>query len=233
MPLVIYYGPGQDRQVDAHPRRLNGPVSTVVAVNPQGTEALLDTQRLGPGGGGQGAEDLATLVRLRDDKYLSTARIGTGGLYALAPDGSWQGDKVITTPGIFLGGPPHPGGGVITLTVTGDRVRLRSMKLYLDHGYKLEGDNPQDASQARFLDPTGRHIAFWFRSAFGLEYLACDTLTQRCTQSRNYDHLYTGPGTGAAFVASPSRECRGRGAIDDRGICQAADPGPVWARPVS
>jgi hypothetical protein len=41
-------------------------------------------------------------------------------------------------------------------------------------------------SQARFLDPSGRHVAVWVMRSGSSQYIACDAVTGRC--SSNYDH---------------------------------------------
>ena len=206
-PLVILYGPGRQRIVERRPGEYRGPYSTVVAVNPSGTEALLDTERLGPGGGGQGAEDLATLLRVRDDKVLSTVRVAQGG-GALAADGSWSGSEIITTDGVFDGGSSHPPATLVTLTATGNRVQLRSIKPFVGQGLEpfKESQDLAEPSQARFLDASGRHVAVWFNSIGFLRYLDCDTITGQCAASPNYIR-YAGPspGAGAGFASNPSR----------------------------
>jgi hypothetical protein len=88
--LTVIYGPGLERSVGVHHGQL-GPFYSVVALNPAGTEALLDTQRFGPGGS-PGSKDLATLLRIGNDAVLSTATIDSdearnSDLVALAPDG--------------------------------------------------------------------------------------------------------------------------------------------------
>ncbi|MDQ6806268.1 MAG: hypothetical protein M3065_15200 [Actinomycetota bacterium] len=161
----------------------------MVAVNPQGSEALLDTQRPGPGGSAVGSEDLATLLRVASDKVLSTAlltRNEAGAIEALAPGGEWNHDEVITTNGIYAGGVTHPAAMIVTLTVDRNRVRLRSAKPFIEHGYHPDGQNMADATQARFADASGRGIAAWFGDpAIEIqEYVSCDTLTGLCTSSR-------------------------------------------------
>jgi len=153
-PLVIVYSPGEQHAVDAQPGH-QGSFSTVVALNPQGTEALLDTERLGPGGGGPGAEDFATLVRISDAAVLSTARMNrdeahTSDLAALAPDGSWQGNEVIATDGVFLGGSSHPPASLATLTVNGNRIRVRSIKQFIEHGQLPTGTGPRPGEPSTF-----------------------------------------------------------------------------------
>ena len=201
--LVVLYGPGRLRGLDGYPPGPLGPFSRVVAVNPQGTEAVLDTQRLGPGGGGEGAEDLATLVRVSDGRVLSQAR--TNGVAALAAEGSWQGDEIITTDGYFKGGSPHPSPALVTLTVTGGRVRVRSITGFLEHGEVMLGQEHANASQARFLDADGRRVAVWFNAIGQLRYVVCDTLTANCTGSRNYDELAQPEEASAMFVTNPSQ----------------------------
>jgi hypothetical protein len=205
-PLVILAGPRRQRIVDRGPGKL-GPFLRVVALNPKGNEALLDAQRLGPRGGGPGSLDLAMLLRISDGKLLSTARVNRdeardGELAALAADGSWQRSQIITTDGYFVGGSAHPPAALVTLTVAGDRVRLRSVKPLIDHGYPLDGQDLDQVSQARFLDAGGQHIAVWFDGAGQVEYLECDTVSKRCTSSATYG----GPNApGATFVSNPSR----------------------------
>lgn len=205
-PLEIIYGAGRQRGVDRHTRKFEGPCSTVVALNPQGTEALLDTQRLGPGGGGQGSEDLATLLRVSDGTVLSTVRIGMneqGAVVALAPDGDWSGDEVITTGGIFSGGSSHPPAALVTLTIIANHVQLHSAKQFLEQDSPPMGQNLAFASQARFLDASGDRIAVWFGGLGHLQYVACDTVTERCAASRNYGDPWAG--TAGVFVSNPSR----------------------------
>jgi hypothetical protein len=167
---------------------------------------LLDTQRPGPGGAGPGSEDLATLLRVSDDRILSQALLARneeGAIEALAPDGDWQGDEIITTNGNFLGGVSHPPATLITLTVDGDRLRLRSAKSFVEDGYLPEGDDLPETSQPRFLDSSARHVAVWFSGAVGpLEYLDCDIRTGRYISS---SRSYTAEPTGGTFVSNPSR----------------------------
>jgi hypothetical protein len=205
-PLVVLYGPGLQRSI-AGRSRLLGALSTVVAVNPQGTEVLLDTQRPGPGGSGVGSEDLATLLRVSDDEVLSAVlltRNENGAIEALAPDGDWRGDEIITTDGIFAGGPSNPPAMIVTLTVDHNRVRLRSVKSFSEHGYVPEGDDLTSASPPRFLDGSGRRIALWFgdQGKEIREYVACDTLTDRCTGNSG---SRPGERSGGMFVLNPSR----------------------------
>jgi hypothetical protein len=204
VPLMILYGPDHKRPVGGHIGGL-GPFFTVVALNPTGTEALLDTQRPGPGGAAPGSEDLAALLRVSDDRILSRALLARneeGAVEALAPDGDWRGDEIIATNGNFLGGYSNPPATLITLTVHGGRLRLRSAKSFLEHGYLPEGDVLTGSSQPRFLGSRLRHVAVWYSPSAvqPLEYLSCNTLNGRCTSSRNY----VSP-TGATFVSNPSR----------------------------
>lgn len=201
--LVVLYGPGRLRGLDGYPPGPLGPFSTVVAVNPQGSEALLDTQRPSPGVRGEGAEDLATLLRVSDGRVLSRAK--THGVAALAAEGSWQGDEIITTDGYFKGGSPHPPPALVTLTVTGGRVRVRSIRRFLEHGEVTLGQEHANASQARFLDADGRRVAVWFNAIGQLRYVVCDTLTANCTGSRNYDKLAQPEEASAMFVTNPSQ----------------------------
>jgi hypothetical protein len=205
-PLVILDGPGRQRSVDGPPRAL-GPLSTVVAVNPQGTEALLDTQRLGRTGS-TSSEDVATLLRIADDQVLSTAVVDNeearnSNLVALAPRGSWLGDEVVTTDGIFNGGSSHPPATFVTLTVHANRVRLRSAKPLLERGYLPLAQSLVELSEARFLDSSGRHVAFWLDAIGQLKYIACDAVTGRCNTSRNYGDPLGNPVTDATFVSNP------------------------------
>jgi hypothetical protein len=202
--LVVLHSPGRQRGIDGYPSGPLGPFSSVVAVNPQGTEVLLDTQRLGPGGGGAGAKDLATLVRVADGRVLSQVVLSGQGVAALAAEGSWQGDEIITTDGYFQGGSSHPRPALVTLTVTGGRVQLGSVRGFLEHGEAISGQELAGASQARFLDSNGRRVAFWFRRIGSLRYVVCDTLTADCTSGRNYDD-HEANDASAIFPANRSR----------------------------
>jgi len=202
--VVVLYGPHRQRGVDGYPSGPLGPFSRVVAVNPQGTEALFDTQRLGPGGGGDGATDLATLLSVSDDRVLSQVVTGKG-VAALAAEGSWQGDEIITTDGYFQGGSSHPPAALVTLTVTGDRVRVRSIRGFVEHGEAILGQELAGAFQARFLDADRRRVAVWFHRIGVLRYVACDTLTADCTGSRNYEDPGANEEANATFVADPAR----------------------------
>lgn len=206
--LAILYGPGRERSVDGHPDQLTGPFSTVVAVNPAGTEALLDTERLGPGGGASGAEDRATLLRISDDAVLSTALMNSdeahpSDLAALASDGSWRGSSIVTADGVFLGGSSHPPAALATLTVTDDRVQLRSVKQLIEYGNLPPAQDLDQASQARFLDASGRRVAVWFDGAGQLEYVVCQIETGRCISGHNYSNARRP--TVARFVSNQSR----------------------------
>ena len=204
-PLVILDGPGQQRSLDGHPGE-RGPFSTVVALNPDGTEALLNTQRPGPYGGGAGSQDLATLIRIRDDTVLSTVEISrneTGEVIALAPDGTWMANKIIATGGVFAGGTAHPPAVLVMLTVTGNRVQLRAVKPFLENGSPPMGQNLAFASQPTPLDASGSRVAVWFGELGHLQYLACNTVTGRCNASRNYGDPWQG--TTTAFASNASR----------------------------
>ena len=54
-------------------------------------------------------------------------------------------------------------------------------------------------SQARFLDTSGRHVAFWLYAIGQLRYIACDAVTGRC--SSNYGHPLGDSATDATFVS--------------------------------
>ncbi|MGH2843063.1 MAG: hypothetical protein ACRDKL_05685 [Solirubrobacteraceae bacterium] len=180
----------------------------MVAVNPKGTEALLDTERLGPGGGGPGAQDSATLLRISDDAILSTAVLDSNEssvnseIAALAPGGSWIGEQVLTTDGVFLGGSSHPPATLITLTVTGTHVRLRSVKQFIQNGRLPLAEDLDQATQATFLHSDPQDVALWFKAIGQIQYLQCNTVTDRCTRSANYAAAVTPT---AAVVANPSR----------------------------
>ncbi len=205
-PLEIIRGPGQQLSVDGHSGR-RGPFEIVVAVNPPGTEAVLDTEQLGPGGAGPGAEDRAALLQISNDTVLSTLRLNgdearVSDLAALAPDGSWSQGEVITTDGVFLGGSTHPPATLVTLSVDHDRVRLMSVRPFLIHGRLPLAQDLDNVSQARFLDRDGVHVAVFFTAIGQLEYLACDMVTDRCLASANYAAEHA---TQATFLTGPSR----------------------------
>jgi hypothetical protein len=203
-PLVILYGPGRSRIVESRPHD-GGPYITVVAVNPSGSEALLDTQRVSSAGF-DGDEDLASLLRVRDDTVLSSVRVQRPAYAGLAANGDWAGSTIITTDGVFDGGSSHPPPTLVTLTVTANRLRLRPAKPFIDAGYELLGQDLAEPYEPTFLDPNGRHIAVWFEAIGRLQYLDCDTLTGRCTASRNY--TISAPPAVAAdtrFLSNPSR----------------------------
>ena len=204
--LFVLYGPGREEAVDGDRSELG---LSVVALSPHGTEALLDAQRLGPGGGGEGPEDLATLLRVDDDRVLSSlviSRNESGPVAALAPGGDWQGDEVVTTDGYFSGGAMSPPPVLVTLTVTGGRVRERSIRLFVERGYsQVGGQDKAEVSQATFLDASGRHVAMWLGAIGQLRYVACDTITGNCSASWNYGDPYSGPGANGGFVSNPSR----------------------------
>jgi hypothetical protein len=202
--LVIVDGPGHQRAVDGH-RDKQGPLSTVIAVSPKSTEALVDTQRLGPGGGGPGSRDFATLIRVSDGAVVSTAQISrneTGEAMALAP-GAWIEKKIIATGGVFEGGTTHPPAALVTLAVAGNRVQLRSVKPFLENGSLPMAQNPAFATQPSPLDPTGNCVAVWFGGVGRVQYLACNTLIDRCNASRDYGDPWSG--TTTAFASNPSR----------------------------
>jgi hypothetical protein len=207
-PVMIFYGPGKSRIVDDQSNSKQAPFSTVVALNPQGTEALLDTERLGLGGGAGGAEDSATLIRISDDETLSTTILnrndstGNSDVTALAPGGSWMGNQIITTDGVFWGGTSHPPATLITLTVTDNHVRLRSAKQLIQHGGLPLAEDLDQVTQASFLNGDNQHVAVWFRDAAQILYVVCDTATERCTTGPNYAAT---PTPTATFVTSASR----------------------------
>ena len=197
---MVLYGPARQRGVGGYPPGPLGPYSRVVAVNPRGTEALLDTQRLGPGGGGVGAKDLATLVRVSDGRTLF--QVTSVDVAALAAEGSWQGEEIITTGGRFVGGSPHPAAALVTLTVTENRVRALPGREFLEDGRPILGQAQAEATEARFLDSDGQHVALWFHNGgAGLRYVVCNTHTADCTSSRDYEQQ----AAEARFVANPSR----------------------------
>ncbi len=207
-PLMIFYGPHHSRDVGEQRGGDRRPFSSVVAVNPQGTEALLDTERLGAGGGGAGAQDSAALIRISDDRILSTVVLnsneapGGSNVAALAPGGSWIGDQVLTTNGVFLGGSSHPPATLITLTVTGRKLRLRSVKQFIQNGQLPLTEDLDQASQATPLPGKPYDIAVWFEAIGQIRYLQCDTLTDHCTTSPDYQAAMTPTAT---FVTNPSR----------------------------
>jgi hypothetical protein len=207
-PVLILYGPGKSRDVDDQPKGKQAPLSRVVALNPRGTEALLDTERLGLGGEGPAAEDSATLIRISDDEVLSTAILnrddstGNSDLTALASGGSWTGNQIITTDGVFWGGTSHPPATLITLTVTDNHVRLRSAKQLIQDGRLPLAEDLDQVTQASFLNGDRQQIAVWFRAAAQILYVACNTATGHCTTSRNYAAT---PTPTATFVTSTSR----------------------------
>jgi hypothetical protein len=209
--LVILRGPGSQFPVVGPSHAPLGPFSTVIAVNPHGTEALIDIQRLGAGGSGVNATDSAALLRVSDNRILSAVVVNSDearnkDLAALAADGSWSGDEIITTDGIFWGGSTHPPPALVTLTVHGNRVRLDSAKPLLEHGVIPLGEDLLEVSQASFLDSSGHLVALWLSSIGQLKYLACNTATDRCTSSRNYLDPYGNTALGTAFfVSNPSR----------------------------
>jgi hypothetical protein len=203
-PLVIFYGPGRSRVVEGRPR-VGKPYFTVVAVNPSGSEAVLDTQKVSATGF-DGDADLATLLRVRDDTVLSSVAVERPAYAGLASNGDWAGSTVITTDGVFDGGSSHPPATLVTLTVAGNRLRLHSVKPFSDAGYELVAQDLSEPYQPTFLDPNGRHIAVWFEAIGRLQYLDCDTLTGSCTASHNYTQ--SAPPAVAAdamFLSNPSR----------------------------
>jgi hypothetical protein len=207
-PLMIFDGPEKARDVDHQIRSNRSPFSTVVALNPQGTEALLDTERLGRGGGGRGATDSATLLRISDDRVLSTATLDgneanpSHDIAALAPGGSWIGQQVITTDGPFLGGSSHPPATLITLTMTGTHVRLRSVKRFIQNRRLPMAQDLDQAMQATPLHDDPQDVALWFTAIGQIQYLQCDVTTDSCTRSRNYAAAVT---PAVALVTNPSR----------------------------
>jgi hypothetical protein len=207
-PLKILYGPGKSRNVDDQSSSKRAPFSTVVALNPQGTEALLDTERLGPDGGAGGAEDSAILIRISDGEVLSTTILnsndstGNSDLTALAPGGSWIGNQIITTDGVFWGGTSHPPATLITLTVTDNHVRVRSVRQLIQYGRLPLAEDLDQVTQASFLNGDRQHVAVWFKAIGQILYLACNTATERCTTSPNYAAT---PTPTATFVTSASR----------------------------
>lgn len=207
-PLMIFYGPQKAHHVDHQTSGNQRPFSTVVAVNPQGTEALLDTERLGRGGGGSGATDSATLLRISDDRVLSTATLDRNeanpshDIAALAPGGSWIGQQVITTDGPFLGGSSHPPATLITLTVTSTQVRLRSVKQFIQNRRLPMAQDLDQATQATPLHSDAQDVAVWFKAIGQIQYLQCDVTTDSCTRSPNYAAAVTPT---AALVTNPSR----------------------------
>jgi len=183
--LVVLYGRGRERAVDGYPAGPLGPFVRVVAVSPGGGEALLDTQRLGPGGGGAGAVDRATLLDVGDGRVLSQAVVDGTGVASLAAGGSWQGNEIVTTDGYFRGGSSHPPPALVILAVTGGRVRVRSIMGFLEHGEAIPGQALAGASQARFLDARKQRVAVWFHVGDQQIHLACDLRTLLC--AANHD----------------------------------------------
>jgi hypothetical protein len=205
---MIFHGPEKSSKLDHQTRGNRSPFSTVVAVNPQGTEALLDTERLGPGGGGAGATDSATLLRISDDAVLSTATLdrnessGSSDIAALGRGGSWIGEQVVTTNGVFFGGSSHPPATLITLTVTGAQVRLRSVKQFIQNGRLPFAEDLDQATQAMFLHSDPQDVVVWFKAIGQIQYLQCDIATDRCTNSPNYAAAVYPTAT---LVTNPSR----------------------------
>ena len=185
--LVVLYGPGRERGVDGYPAGPNGPFVRVVAVSPGGGEALLDTQRLGPGGGGAGAVDRATLLSVGDGRVLSQVVVSARGVASLAAGGDWQGDEIVTTDGYFQGGSSHPRPALVILTAAAGRVRIRAVWGFLEHGEAILGQDLADASQARFLGAGGQRVAVLFHLGGESRYLVCDLRAQRCTAGRDKD----------------------------------------------
>jgi hypothetical protein len=174
----------------------------VVAVNPSGTEVLLNTVL----GDGYPSSDLATLLRVDDDRALSTIRVARPAVAGLAGDGTWTGNTVVTTDGATPDGSTHPPPTLITLEVTGTRLRLESTKPFIVGGVVPMLQGLQEPTEPTFLDASGQQVAVWFSAIGELQYLDCDLLTSRCDASHNYEgYGVASLAGGATFLSNPSR----------------------------
>jgi hypothetical protein len=162
---------------------------------------MLDTQNAGHGR----VDDLATLLRVDSNTVLSATRLPGAQVSALAPDGYWEGNQVITTNGILYGGTTHPPAELIVLRVIDGRAHLVSAKRFsLDH-YEILGQQMARAEQARFLDSSGQRLGAWFSSGGApSRFVSCETTTSRCWGSPQ--RIARGAlDTIASFVSNPSR----------------------------
>ena len=109
---------------------------------------------------------------------------------------------IITTDGVFWGGTSHPPATLITLTVTNNHVRLRSVKQLIQYGRLPLAEDLDQVTQASFPNGDHQQVAVWFKAIGQILYLACNTATGHCTTSRNYA---ADPTPTATFVTNSSR----------------------------
>jgi hypothetical protein len=199
---------------------------SVIAVSLDHREMLVDSQSLGPGGGGEGAVDRAELIRLSDGRMVGSRLIShEESVPAALGAGDWRGEAVISPQATFSGGaaPPYPPGLGLLTVAAGDPIRLRWFKPVLDHRDPFWG---QDKASIYGPEFTGRGISTieaWLAGIGTLYYVTCNLDSGRCERSRNLwreSDVYT-----PAFFLTPSAE-------DKRPTKGVGDSAGVWtARP--
>ena len=164
--LVLFGRPGAARVV--------GRKMQLIAVAPSGSRALVTT--IPDLYGSERAT--VRLLRLPDGGELSSLRLDPEA-ENLAPGGSWQGVRVVTSVGFFPGGTTHPRPALFILDTTGDRLRIEE-----EFGFasRLVGPGPfADFQQPSFVDSS--HVAGLF-GYFGERYLSCDLVAHVCAAWR-------------------------------------------------
>jgi len=150
-----------------------GPGASVVAVRPDGLRALISTI---PATGTNSSERATLrLIRLPDGVELSSLRLDPE-LEDLGRDGSWAGDEIIASVGVFPGGISHPNPALILVSVASDSLSIAA-EFHFDA--RLIGPGPfVTVTTPFFID--GTHVgALW--SWASARYLSCDTGARTCS----------------------------------------------------
>jgi len=180
---------------------VEGSSTSVVAVNPSGTRVLLDVEK-----GFHGfPRDFAMLLRVRDGRVVSRLLLPDTGT-ALASDGDWLGDRIVTTDAVYPGLTTHPPAALITLGVHRDGLRLVSERGFEYKGRPIPLQSFPSVFQARFLDSDRQKVAMWFGPLAPQLYLQCNLKTLICLAGQgSAQTLIPSIRAEGSFVSNPSR----------------------------
>jgi hypothetical protein len=184
------------------PSHYGGAAAHVVALDSSGDRALIDVQQPST----TRERDQAVLVRTRDGSVLSRVLLPRFES-ALASDGYWSGDQIVTA-GSYLAGETHYPPRVITIRVRADQIQRVSIFGFHIHGQAAEraAQGMATAYQPRFLGAANEQVGIWTGVIARLRpgYARCDLASMRCVDApvawRSADSVEE-----PLFISNPSR----------------------------
>jgi hypothetical protein len=149
--------------------------ASVIALAPDGSRALVSTMPTLPLNDSERAT--LRLLRLVDGVELSSLRLDPE-IENLSSSGSWRGDRIVATVGLFPGGISHPGPELFTISVAGNRIAIVEELVFES---PLVGPGPfATITEPFFKDASHVGALWWFA---GMRYLECDLTAHRCSLS--------------------------------------------------